>query len=127
MFIPAIVADLAFFLAQTTKVATTQDTRPPLVRIIQDMGIMLPLVLILMLFMIMSSRSRKKQEKQKKDMLDQMKRGVRVQTIGGIIGNVVEVREDRVQLKIDESSNTKVWFARSAIHRVLGDEADEKK
>jgi preprotein translocase subunit YajC len=127
LFIPAIVADLAFFLAQTTKAATTQDTRPALVRIIQDMGIMLPLVLILMLFMIMSSRSRKKQEAQKREMLENMKRGVRVQTIGGIIGNVVDVRDDRVQLKLDESNNTKVWFARSAINRVLGDEAEEKK
>jgi len=45
-----------------------------------------------------------------------------VQTIGGILAGVVEVREDRVLLKVDETSNTKIWFARSAVHKVLGEE-----
>jgi preprotein translocase subunit YajC len=59
-------------------------------------------------------------------MLDAMKRGDRVQTIGGILGNVVEVRPDKILLKVDEGNNTKVWFARTAILRVLGDEAEAK-
>jgi hypothetical protein len=37
------------------------------------------------------------------------------------------VRDDKILLKVDESNNTKVWFARSAIHRVLGEEAEAKK
>ena len=47
----------------------------------------------------------------------------RVQTIGGIIGKVVEADdEDRILVKVDETSNTKIWFTRNAIHRVLGEE-----
>jgi preprotein translocase subunit YajC len=48
-----------------------------------------------------------------------------VQTIGGIIGTVVESRENEVVLKVDETSNTKIKFSRNAIHRVLTDEKPE--
>ncbi len=50
-----------------------------------------------------------------------------MQTIGGELGKVVEAREDRVLLKVDESSNTKIWYTRSAINRVLGEEKAEAK
>jgi preprotein translocase subunit YajC len=99
---------------------------PGWARLVQSLGPMLPIILVMVLFIWMTSRSRKRQEQQKKDMLGAMKRGDRVQTIGGILGNVVEVRDDRILLKVDESNNTKVWFARSAIHRVLGEEAEAK-
>ena len=87
---------------------------------------MAPIILVMIVFVWMSTRTRRRQEQQKKDMLGAMKRGDRIQTIGGILGNIVEVREDRILLKVDESNNTKVWFARSAIHRVLGEEAEAK-
>jgi preprotein translocase subunit YajC len=60
-------------------------------------------------------------------MLSQLKRGDRVQTIGGILGTVVEARESEVVLKVDESANTKIRFSRSAIHRVLDEETAEEK
>jgi preprotein translocase subunit YajC len=78
-----------------------------------------PLLLIVAVFYFFLFRSKKNTEKKRTDMLNQLKRGDRVQTIGGIIGNVVEAREHEVMLKVDESSNTKIRFARSAIHRVL--------
>ena len=127
MSIPAFLATTATFLAQVPATGpTTQQNVPGWARLVQSIGPMLPLILVMVLFIVMTSRSRKRQEKIKQDMLGQMKRGDRVQTIGGILGNVVEVREDRILLKVDESNNTKVWFARSAIHRVLGDEAEAK-
>ena len=126
MSIPQILADATGFLAQATGPSTPQSPpqqqQPGFVKMLQDMGIMLPLLLVMVIFIVMSSRSRKRTEQQKKDMLSAMKRGDRVQTIGGILGNVVEVRDDRILVKVDESNNTKVWFARSAIHRVLCDE-----
>ena len=39
---------------------------------------------------------------------------------------IPEPRENWVLVKVDESNNTKVKFARSAIHRVLGEEAEAK-
>jgi preprotein translocase subunit YajC len=123
--IPVFVAAAANLIAQATKPATTQGSRPPWVELFSSP--LVPIALVFVVIMIMSSRSRKRQEKQKKDMLEQMKRGDRVQTIGGILGAIVEVRDDKILLKVDESNNPKVWFARSAINRVLGDEAEAKK
>jgi len=71
----------------------------------------------------MTTRSKKRQERERTDMLSGMKRGDRVQTIGGIIGKVVEVDGQEVLVKVDETSNTKIRFRRDAIHRVIGDES----
>jgi preprotein translocase subunit YajC len=76
-------------------------------------------VLILYLFVF---RSKRQQDKKRSDLLSSLKRGDRVQTIGGILGTVVEARDSEVVLKVDESSNTKIRFSRSAIHRVVEEE-----
>jgi preprotein translocase subunit YajC len=73
-------------------------------------------VLILYLFVF---RSKRQTDKKRTDMLSSLKRGDKVQTIGGILGTVVEARDSDVLLKVDESSNTKIRFSRSAIHRVV--------
>ena len=123
MSIPESLAAVATFIAQTTA-PTTQRARPQWTDLLTSP--IVPLVLVMVVFLVFSSRTRRRQEKAKQDMLGAMKRGDRVQTIGGILGNVVEVREDRVLLKVDEGNNTKVWFARSAIARVMGDEPEAK-
>ncbi len=76
-------------------------------------------VLILYLFVF---RSKRQTDKKRTDMLSSLKRGDKVQTIGGILGTVVEARDTDVLLKVDESSNTKIRFSRSAIHRVVEEE-----
>jgi preprotein translocase subunit YajC len=59
-------------------------------------------------------------------MLSELKKGDRVQTIGGILGTVVEARDTEILVKVDESSNAKIRFSRSAIHRVIEEEKSEK-
>lgn len=76
-------------------------------------------VLILYLFVF---RSKRQTDKKRTNMLTSLKRGDRVQTIGGIMGTVVEARDTDVLLKVDESSNTKIRFSRNAIHRVVDEE-----
>ena len=86
--------------------------------------------LIIVWFFLLSGGKRK-EERKRKELLAKIERGVRVQTIGGIIGKVVETEETKVLVKVDESSNTKIWFSRDAIFKVLGEEksaeASEKK
>lgn len=67
-------------------------------------------------------RSRRKQESKRKDMLAGLKKGDKVTSIGGVVGTVMEVREDEVTVKVDESNNIRMKFARWAI-RGIGDEA----
>lgn len=78
----------------------------------------IPLLLILLMAWLLIFRPKNKQEKQRVQMLNSLKKGDRIQTIGGILGSVVDVRDDEVVVKVDETSNTKLTFSRSAIHRV---------
>ncbi|MCC6423818.1 MAG: preprotein translocase subunit YajC [Phycisphaerales bacterium] len=87
---------------------------------------MVPLILIAVVFYLFIFRSKRKDDRKRKDMLSDLKKGDRVQTIGGILGTVVEARDTEILVKVDESSNTKIRFSRSAIHRVIEEEKAEK-
>lgn len=115
--------NILVLLAQSTPPPTTQPA-PQWYNFLNTFGF---LILILVIFYFMVIRSKQKTERTRQQMLGNLKKGDEVQTIGGEFGKVVEAREDRVLLKIDESSNTKVWYARSAIHRVMTDEKVEAK
>lgn len=65
-----------------------------------------------------SSRSKKKQEQKHRDMLSSLKKGDKITTIGGIIGTVIEVRDDEVVVKVDETNNVRMRFIRGAIRDV---------
>lgn len=89
-----------------------------------------PLLLAMGLFYYLLLRGQKKERKKQVDMLSALKKNDRVQTIGGMLGTIVEVRDHEVVLKVDESTNTKIRFNRSAIKEVLLDNpsvADAKK
>jgi preprotein translocase subunit YajC len=85
-----------------------------------------PLILIGVILYFFIIRSKKTQDRKRNEMLGQLKKGDRVQTIGGVLGTVIDARENEVVVKVDESSNTKMRFVRSAIHRVVDDEAEKK-
>lgn len=88
---------------------------------------MFPIIVFVGLMYFFVFRNRKGADKQRDAMLKQMKRGDRVQTIGGIMGTIVEARETEVVVKVDEGNNTKIKFARSAIHRVVEEEKTPAK
>ncbi len=77
--------------------------------------IFLGLMFVLM-YLILFRGPRKKQQQQKQ-MMQALAKNDRVQTIGGIIGTVVDIKDDEITLKIDESNNTKMKIIRSAISR----------
>jgi preprotein translocase subunit YajC len=77
--------------------------------------IFLALMFVLM-YMILFRGPRKKQQ-QHKQMVQSLAKNDKIQTIGGIIGTVVDIKEDEITLKIDESNNTKIKILRSAIGR----------
>ncbi len=90
-------------------------------------GPMMPFILLIILMYVFMFRSKKGQENKRQQMINALKKGDEVQTIGGEFGRVMETRDDRILVKVDESSNTRIWYARSAIHRVVtGDKAETK-
>ena len=96
-----------------------QEQRPPV-----GMSFLLPAVLLAMVtFMLLSSRSQKKREKrEREDMHARLAKNDRVLTIGGIVGTVFQVKDNEVVLKVDESTNTKMTFNKSAIQRMITDD-----
>jgi preprotein translocase subunit YajC len=80
----------------------------------------------LVLMYVLMGRSRRKQEAKRKEMLQSLKKGDKVVSIGGIVGTVIETREDEIVVKVDEKSNTRMRFARWAI-RAAGEEAQAEK
>jgi len=117
-----IVMNAAMILAQTTTGGPTTSTTPQ-----NGLGGLLssplvPMIAVMAIFMFYSFNSKRKQEKARQETLSAMKRGDRVQTIGGILGTIVEVRDAEIVVKVDESNNTKIKFARSAVNKVMGEE-----
>ena len=86
---------------------------------------LLPAMMIaLIVFMLLSSRSTKRREERtRNEMFARMSKNDRVLTIGGVIGTVISIKDDEVVLKVDESTNTKMTFLKTAIQRILSDTA----
>jgi preprotein translocase subunit YajC len=70
-------------------------------------------------------RPQRKEQKRREQMMHNLKKGDLILTSGGIVGKVVKFKEDRVEVKVDESHDTKVTFLRSAIVSVLTKEEKE--
>lgn len=85
----------------------------PMFILLLGMGVFL----VMMIFT--GGRRQKKEQRERQAMLDALKRNDKVQTIGGIIGVVAEVRTDEVVLKVDDAGQNRVRFARSAIQQVI--------
>ncbi len=79
-----------------------------------------PLLIVLLVAMVLLPLVGQRRDRKKKmALLAAIKKHDRVQTIGGVIGSIVEIKPDTVVLKVDENSNTRITFARSAIQQVL--------
>ncbi|MCB9838108.1 MAG: preprotein translocase subunit YajC [Phycisphaeraceae bacterium] len=82
-------------------------------------SLFLPIILIMGVMFFFTMMSGRKEKKKRMEMLSSIAKYDKVQTVGGLIGSVHEVRADEITLKVDESTNTKVHIARSAVQTVL--------
>jgi preprotein translocase subunit YajC len=83
--------------------------------------LLLPVMVVMLLVSFMGQ---KKQKKQQESLLSGLKRGDQVMTTAGILGSVVEINDRDVLLRVDEGSNTRIRFAKSAIQQVLREGRD---
>jgi preprotein translocase subunit YajC len=78
--------------------------------------------MLLLVFMIVFSMfSGRKQRKKRTAMLSSLNKRDQVLTRGGVFGSIVEIKEDRVVLKVDESSNTRITVLRDSIEQVTAE------
>ncbi len=80
--------------------------------------------LIFVIFYFLIIRPQSKKQKETKKMIEAMKKGDKVVTIGGIHGTVYTVKERTVIVKVDD--DTKLEFLKSAIAVVEPKGGDEK-
>jgi preprotein translocase subunit YajC len=102
----------------TTTVATDPDSpaqQPPPSR--SPLMQYIPFILIFVVMYLILFRGPRKKQQQHKQMVQTLSKNDKVRTIGGIIGTVVDIKGDEVTLKVDESNNTKIKIASSAIGR----------
>lgn len=79
-----------------------------------------PILLMLLIFYFLLYRPQKNAQKQREAMLNSLKVGNRVITIGGIYGTIVSLTDEVVHLKI--ADNVEIEMARGSISNV----AEEK-
>ena len=88
----------------------------------------LPLVLIFVVFWFMLIRPQRKKDKAVKEMLNNLKAGDRVCTIGGIYGTIVGLKDDTVTLSVGKDNLSMVvarWGIRSVEEVTIENDAQE--
>ena len=84
---------------------------------------MLPMfIMIIVIFYFVIYRPQKQQREKHKAMLDELKKGDKVVTTGGIWGTVTNMGKETVTLQVAE--NAKIRITRDHIAKVRGDEDD---
>lgn len=72
-----------------------------------------PFIILAFIFWWMIDRPHKKEEKKRQRMLESLKKGDKVVTVGGMYGTITRLSEKKVVLKVCE--NVEVEFLRTAI------------
>jgi len=81
------------------------------------LGMIWPFVLMFAVFYFLLIRPQQKKQKSRTSMLNQLKKGDKISTIGGLHGTVVELSDDTVVIRVNDT--TKMTFERSAINTII--------
>ena len=85
-------------------------------------GSMIPFFIIMAVMIYFMFRKQKKEQKQRQEMIESVKAGDKVLTIGGIYGEIVTVKEQSFIVKI--ADNTRIEIMKSAVSSMpAGEEA----
>ena len=78
---------------------------------------LLPMILIFVVFYFMMIRPQRKKDKEAKAMLESLKVGDRICTIGGIYGTIVRIKDQVLTIEVGEAK-TQMMIARWAVRNV---------
>lgn len=105
---------MASAMAETVTTDTAAMEASPTATLI-SYGVMIVVMIAVFYFMLI--RPQRKKDKQVKDMLNALKPGDRVTTIGGIYGTIMSIKDDTITLAVG-AQRTEMVFARWAIRNV---------
>ncbi len=107
-----------------TLVAAAQDPSPTSTGGLKDL---LPIFFALAVFFyLIVLRPQKKERQQRQGMLDSMKKGDRVVSIGGVHGKITDLDEVKKTVTVDVGSKVTLKFSRTAIQTVEPKESGKK-
>lgn len=90
------------------------QTQPPQA---SPFGALLPLILIFFVFYFLLILPQQKKQKMHKKMLDELKEGDKVITIGGAMGTVNKIKDNVVTIEFKDG--VKIDFIKNAISQVI--------
>lgn len=79
----------------------------------------LPFLLIIVIFYVFIIRPQNKKQKETQKMIDALKKGDKIVTIGGIHGTVTQAKENEKTIIVKVEGGTTIEFNRSAVATVL--------
>ncbi|MBF0585894.1 preprotein translocase subunit YajC [Prosthecochloris sp. N3] len=87
---------------------------------------LVPLVLIFVVFYFFLIRPQQKKQKEREKVLESLKRGDRITTIGGMHGTVAGIDSEKKTVLVQVADNVKITFDRSAVANIDKQESGEK-
>lgn len=88
------------------------------------LGTVGPIVVMIAIFYFLLYRPQKNQQKKRMSMLDSLKKGDKVVTIGGIYGTIETLSDKSLKLKV--ADRVVIEVARASINAVLTEETEAK-
>lgn len=111
-----LLADAAATTA-TTDAAAATETMGTGATIIYYAAQFVPMILIFVVFYFLLIRPQRKKDKEAKTMLDNLKVGDRICTIGGIYATIVRIKDDVLTVEVGDQK-TQMMIARWAVRNV---------
>lgn len=86
--------------------------------ILAQYGTLIYLLVIVVFFYLFLIRPQQKQHKQRLAMLNNLKKGDKIVNHGGVIGTIVDVRDDKITVRI--ADKVEVNMLKEGVAKVLG-------
>ena len=74
-----------------------------------------PFIVIFFIMWFLVIRPQKKEQKKRQEMLDSIKKGDKIVTNGGIVGKITKIKENKIEVKVDDSNNVKITDRKSVV------------
>jgi len=92
----------------------------------EQMGAFLPLILIFGVFYILLIRPQQKKVKLHREMINNLRRGDKIVTSGGLIGVITKVNDNK-ELQVEISGNVEIRLAPGMVSELYSNPEVEKK
>ena len=101
----------------TGEAGVGQQAPPP-----SNMMMMVPFIILIAVMIAISIRTSSKEKKKREEMMNSIRKGTKIMTSGGILGEIAEVQKDQFLLKV--ANNVQIAISRSAVAQVIQPAAD---